>query len=134
MRGNGFTIQAPAGWQVARTARVVTARRGSALVSVSVFPLVKAYDPAIFDRAAKELDGVARRLAERAGGTITESRTTTVDGRKIRAYRFQAKGLETRVGFVLRGKREYQLLCRRPLAGDDGACRELVASFRVQGA
>src|SRR6185437_5662469 len=77
VRGTGFTIEAPAGWQVARTARVVTARRGSALVSVSVFPLVKAYDPAIFDRAAKELDGVARRLAERAGGTITESKTTT---------------------------------------------------------
>jgi hypothetical protein len=129
VRGTGFTIEAPAGWQVARTTRVVTARRGSALVSVSVFPLVKAYDPAIFDRAARELDGVARRLAERAGGTITESKTTTVDGGKIRAYRFEAKGLQTRVGFVLRGKREYQLLCQASSGDPDGACALLFSSF-----
>ncbi len=99
---------------------------------MSAFPLVKAYDPAIFARVAKELDGVARTLAERAGGSITESVTTTVDGRKIRAYRFAAHGVHTRVGFVLQGKREYQLLCEAPSGDPDGACALLFSSFSVE--
>jgi hypothetical protein len=132
VRGTGFTLQAPDGWRVSRTERVVTARKEAARISVSTFPLVKAYDPAIFARVAKELDGVARTLAERAGGTITESVTATVDGRKIRAYRFAAKGVHTRVGFVLQGKREYQLLCQAPAGDPDGACALLFSSFSVE--
>ena len=61
--------------------------------------------------------------------TRTESKTTTVDGGKIRAYRFEAKGLQTRVGFVLRGKREYQLLCQASSGDPDGACALLFSSF-----
>jgi hypothetical protein len=125
-------LEAPAGWQVSRTERAVKAHRGQAEVSVSVFPLVKAYDPAIFGRVAKELDGVATTLAERAGGTITERETTTVDGHKIRAYRFAAHGVDTRVGFVLRGKREYQLLCRAPSGDPDAACALLFRSFNAE--
>jgi hypothetical protein len=33
------------------------------------------------------------------------------------------------ITFVLRGRQEHQLLCRRPASGDDGACRGLLASF-----
>ena len=39
----------------------------------------------------------------------------------------------TRTGhvFVLRGKREYQLLCRRKSSDSDDHCRLLLTSFRV---
>jgi len=30
---------------------------------------------------------------------------------------------------VLRGRREFQLLCRRKAAGSDEACRQLITSF-----
>jgi hypothetical protein len=31
--------------------------------------------------------------------------------------------------FVLRGRREYQLLCRRKASNGDDACRQLLTSF-----
>ena len=60
---------------------------------------------------------------------LTQKQTIEVDGRRIRAYRFGS----TRIGFVLRGKREYQLLCQLPPAGDDtdGACDLLFKSFSL---
>lgn len=138
MAGPGFRFSVPAGWTVKRTLRAVGARRDSALVSATAFTLLKPYSPALFSRAAKELDGVAAKLAAESNGTLTERTTTIVAGRRIRAYRFTgrpAKGTayEERIGFVLRGKREVQLLCQAAFgAGDpDGACALLFASFRV---
>jgi hypothetical protein len=92
---------------------------------VSVFPLLKAYDPAEFAAAAKELDGVAARLAKQAGATLTRSATVTVANRKIRAYDYGAE----RIGFVLVGKREYQLYCAHATA----ACKLLFSSFTLAG-
>jgi len=94
-----------------------------------VFTLLKPYRPALFDAAAKELDGVAERLAAQAGETLSERGTTTVDGKQIRAYRFGT----TRIGFVLDGAREFQLLCRMPPDGKDadGACGLLFSTFSV---
>jgi hypothetical protein len=102
-------------------------------VSVTEFTLQKRYNPALFDRAAKELDGVAAKLAAQAGATLTERATTTVDGRKIRAYRFANGSLQTRIGFVLLGKREFQLFCQMPAGttDPDGACALLFATFSV---
>jgi len=138
--GPGFEASVPAGWTVQRTARAVGARRGSALVSVTAFTLLKPYSPALFARVAQELDGVAAKLASESNGTLTERATTTVDGRRIRAYRFSGRAsggppYEERIGFVLQGKREYQLLCQAATgAGDpDGACALLFASFHVAG-
>ena len=48
-----------------------------------------------------------------------------VAGEKIRAYRFGTM----RIGFVLAGKREYQLLCEN--RGARGACALLFKSFTV---
>ena len=63
---------------------------------------------------------------------MTESATTTVDGRKIRAYRFAATACTTRIGFVLDGKREYQLLCEVAAARRPGRrVRLLFSSFSV---
>ena len=127
VRGAGFSFSIPSGWQRAAAPGAVIARRGGASVSVRTFTLVKRYDPARFDAAAKELDGIAAKLASAAGKPLAEKQTTTVAGRKIRAYRFGS----TRIAFVLSGRREYQLLCRLAPDGSDpdGACALLFSSF-----
>lgn len=109
---------------------------GGTLVSATAFTLLKAYSPKLFDRAARELDRVAANLASQAHGTLTESATVTVDGKRIRAYRLRVHpksgaDYDERIGFVLQGKREYQLLCRAPAGSSDpdGACALLYSSF-----
>jgi hypothetical protein len=123
VRGTGFTFEVPQGWTVSTPRNAVVARRGSALVSVTRFPLLKAYDPSKFDAVAKELDRVATQLAKQSGGSLSSKETTTVAGQKIRAYRYG----DSRIGFVLDGKQEYQLFCMR--AGD--ACDLLFSSFEL---
>lgn len=109
-----------------RTAHALAASRGDSQVSVTRFTLLKPYEPKLFDRTARELDGVASKLAARSGGKLDESVTTVVDGRKIRAYRYADKGTPMRIGFVLIGRREYQLVC----SGDTGdPCTLLFTSF-----
>jgi hypothetical protein len=105
-----------------------------------VYRLAKPYTPERFGAAVKELDGVAAELARKAGGAITSAETTTVGGRKIRAYRFTAHSTdgeryEDRVGFVLSGTREVQLLCQAPAGANDpdGACGLLFKSFALTG-
>ena len=139
MRGPGFTFSAPLGWTVKRTPSSVAARseQGGALVSATRFRLLKAYDPARFEATAKELNGVAAKLARDANGAITSSETTTVDGRKVRSYRFTSRAggrdLENRLAFVLSGVREVQLLCQAPKGklGATGACSLLFDSFAL---
>jgi len=129
VRGPGFSFSAPADWSTSRTRRAVLVRDGGSRVSVTTYTLQKPYRPALFAAAAKELDGVAAKLAAAGGGTISQKQTTIVAGEKIRAYRFDA----TRIGFVLVGKREYQLLCELPPTGQDAgnACALLFKSFTV---
>ena len=116
--------------------RVLAARSGKALVSATTFTLLKRYDPALFDKVAAELDRNAEKLAAQAHGTLTEKTTVTVGGSKVRAYRYTAGGFETRIGFVLVGKHEVQLLCRAPAGTPDpsGACSLLFSSFRLAAA
>ncbi|HET8528098.1 MAG TPA: hypothetical protein VFL60_04250 [Gaiellaceae bacterium] len=125
MRGNGFTFEIPHGWQVERPRNAVVARDGGALVSVTRFPLLKPYDPARFDEVTTELDRIAGQLAQKAGSSLSSSDTVTVAGRKVRAYRYGDK----RIGFVLEGKREYQLYCVQAAA----ACDLLFSSFTLAG-
>lgn len=110
---------------MSRPTNAVVARRGGGLVSVTTFPLVKPYDPANFAAAAKELDRVAAQLAKQAGASISQSETVTVANREVRAYRYADK----RIGFVLVGKREYQLFCARAAS----ACDLLFSSFTLSG-
>lgn len=127
MRGPGFSFSAPGGWSTNRTQQAVAVLSGTSRVSVTTYTLQKPYRPALFAAAAKELDGIAAKLAAEAGGTLTQKQTIQVDGRKVRAYRFGS----TRIGFVLLGRREYQLLCQLPPDGKDaaGACALLFRSF-----
>jgi hypothetical protein len=127
VRGPGFSFSAPGGWSTNRTQQAVAVLSGTSRVSVTTYTLQKPYRPALFAAAAKELDGIAAKLAAEAGGTLTQKQTVQVDGRKVRAYRFGS----TRIGFVLLGRREYQLLCQLPPDGKDaaGACALLFRSF-----
>jgi hypothetical protein len=61
---------------------------------------------------------------------LSAQETITVAGRKTRAYRFDT----TRIGFVLVGRTEYQLLCKLAADGSDpdGACALLFSSFSVR--
>jgi hypothetical protein len=133
LHGAGLRFSAPSDWAIRRTATSVSAAKGDARVSATVFKLLKPYAPALFGRAAKELDGVAAKLAAQDGSTVQKRETTTVAGRKIRAYRFANDTVQTRIGFVLVGRREYQLLCEGPAGTSDpaGACALLFSSFRV---
>jgi hypothetical protein len=121
--GSGFSAQVPAAWHVAQTRTGIVARGGGALVSVTVFSLRRPYRPAQFDAAAAQLDRVADKLAAEAGAAVSERRTTTVAGRRIRAYRYA----HTRVGFVLADRREYELLC----VGQSAGCALLFSSFAL---
>jgi len=131
--GTGFRFDVPVGWKVGRAGDAVTARNGSAFVSVTTYRLLKPYDAALFDRAAAELDRSVAKLAQQAKGTLVEKKTTEVAARKIRDYRYVAKGFATRLGFVFEAKREWQLLCRARAEDDDpdGACKLLFESFSV---
>jgi hypothetical protein len=130
VHGPSFSFAVPGGWTIRDTA----ASRGGAHVSVSVFPLREAYAPGLFARAARELDRVAAKLAADSKGTLTESTTTTLAHRRGRAYRYTTASYEARLGFVLDGRREYELFCQSAKgAGDaDGACALLFSTFTVR--
>lgn len=133
MHADGFSVSLPRGWQVTHAERGLSARHGGYEVSVTRFRLQKPYAPSEFDAAAAQLDRVARQLAVRSGGKVTASTTVTVDGVRARAYTYTGRRADIRIGFVLRGLSEYQLLCRGPAgsgaAGPDGACGLLFDTF-----
>jgi predicted Zn-dependent protease len=136
LSGAGFSFDAPSGWKVTRSERVVQAADGDRAVSVTVFRLTHPYRPELWPRVVTELDGVARGLADQLRGTAADGATVTVAGRRARRYdvRFQRDGrdLVERITFVLEGLREYQLLCRYRAGADERACAALGSSFRLR--
>jgi hypothetical protein len=90
----------------------------------------------MFAAVATELDRSVAILTKKAGGSLVERKTIEVDGRRIREYRYVARGFASRLGFVFEGKKEWQLLCRaRAEEPDpDGACTLLFDSFSVAAA
>jgi hypothetical protein len=131
--GDGYRFAAPAGWRVTRAGRMTSAVSGEQLVSVTVFPLPRPFQPALWDKAAPELDRVAAQLATQLGGRIRSRAGVTLAGHRARTYDIAfergGKAVVERIAFILEGRREYQLLCR--FAGDDSACREFRTSFRL---
>ncbi len=129
--GHGFHFSAPAGWQVQRGPGRVGATHDSELVQVATFPLVHPYAPALFGKVARELAVRMRSVARETGGKVTDASTVTVDGVRAHSYRVAAGDHVDRYTFVLRDKREHQLLCRRVSGGSESACDLLLRSFRV---
>jgi len=134
VRGGGYRFSAPGDWDVRRDGRVVQAGKGTGLVSVTRYRLVRAFRPALWQRVVSELDRVAAKLAQQQRGTVRSSRTITVAGRTARSYAIDyehdGKELVERITFVLRGEREYYLLCRYE-GGDTEACDRLLATFTL---
>jgi len=108
---------------------------GLAIVSVTRYPLLRAFRPALWDHVVPELDRAAAGVARQQNGKVGKSRDVTVSGRRARSYDIdydrQGKALVERLTFVLRGKTEYLLLCRYERGGDTRACDRLLATFRL---
>ena len=139
LEGPGFVFSAPATWRIERTERSVAAHppEGRELISVTVFRLAKPFRPARWPAAVRELDRVAAQLAARLRGELVARETAPLAGLRSRrytiAYRAGDEELRQRLAFALRGRREYQLLCRlsgSPSAAAAAACERLVSSFR----
>jgi hypothetical protein len=95
------------------------------------------YVPSLFDEVTKELDRVTNALAAKLGGKVIARRSVVVGGIRSRqydvAYEKNGTGLIDRITFVLRGKREYYVLCRWPAdEGEPDACGLLQSSFSVR--
>ena len=135
VRGSGYTFSAPVGWPVVRSGREVKASKGLPLVSVTRYPLLRAYRPELWEHVLPELDRTAAGLAAQQQGTVGASRTVTISGRRARSYDIDytrnGRQLVERLVFVLRGKTEYLLLCRYARGGDTRACDRLVATFTL---
>jgi hypothetical protein len=123
---------------VTRAGREQQASQGTALVSVTLFPLQRAFRPALWNRVVTELDRTAQAVARQQRGTIAESLDMMIAGRKARrydiAYERDGKQLVERIAFLLRGKTEYLLLCRYESGGDTDACDRLLESFKLAAA
>jgi hypothetical protein len=139
--GPSFTFRAEQDREIARTPRSVSVLPAESdsqeLESVTIFPLVKQYRPALWPQAADELDGVAGRLAESLGGELEqEPQTVRIAGLRGRQYGigYEREGvdLRERLTLLLSRRTEYQLLCRWEAGADmPEACAGLETSFRV---
>jgi hypothetical protein len=131
IRGKGFQFSAPAGWIVTRSLTGITATKGDQFVRVSTFPLARSYSPGLFAKVAGELKTRMTALAKQSGGKVDRTSVTTAAGIKSHVWHIATGNDLDEYTFVLRGRREFQLLCRRPSGGDDTACTELVQSLQL---
>jgi hypothetical protein len=135
VRGTGYSFSAPASWQLVRSGRSISASDGLAVVSVTRFPLIRAFRPDLWDKVVEELDRAAAAVASQQKGKLSDPRTVTIGGRRARRYdieyEHEGKRLVERLAFVLRGKTEYLLLCRYERDGDTRACDRLLATFKL---
>ena len=106
-----------------------TARKGAELVRVARFPLAKPYSPALFDSVARELVPRMRAVAAQTGGRVTGSSAVVVDGVRSHVYELAVEDFVDSYTFVLVGRHEFQLLCRRKQSSPADFCRQLVTSF-----
>jgi hypothetical protein len=123
VRGADFHFRAPRAWHV----QGATASSGSHRVQVATFPLVHAYTAALFDQVQRELDGRMDAVAKQVGGSVGAHRVVSAGGIESHSYDVRVGDHTDTYTFVLRGKREYQLLC----SADRAVCDELVRSFAV---
>lgn len=100
-------------------------------VEVARFRLLRPYERSQKAAVARELDRVAATVARQLRGRVTRRASLEVAGLDARSYAIDFRDKIEEITFVLNGRREFQLLCRRPAGADDGPCRELVDSFRI---
>lgn len=129
--GVGFSFQAPPTWRLSRGAASVVASSGRVdLVEVIHYTLERAYRPALFAAASRELDGVVERLASQSHGRLAGRSSVEVAGTRATDYRVAySSGRMLEIAFFLRGQSEYELLCRRRSSEPDLTCAQLFSSF-----
>jgi hypothetical protein len=130
--GAGYRFEAPAGWKVTRSPQRVSVEQDSELLQVAAFKLAKPYTAKLFARVATELSLRMATVARETSGKVVSSRTVSPAGIKSHAYEVQVGDHVDEYTFVLAGRREFQLLCRRNASGGVGICKQLVASFKVR--
>lgn len=128
-----YSFAAPADWRTRAEARTLTvADEQGSVLAVTTFRLARPFRPDRWDSAVAELDSVAAELADELGGRVASRATARVAGGRARLYSFVGAEDDTRrVAFVLRGRREFQLLCRWPDGADASACEAFLRSFRL---
>jgi len=131
VHGAGVRFDAPVGWKVTTARTSVSATHDSQIVQVTTFPLVKRYDDSLFDKVKSELDLRMRAVAAQLRGPLGSSRTVTTGGIRSHTYDVTAGSDVLEYTFVLQGKREFELLCRRPSSASDDACKQLLATFAI---
>jgi hypothetical protein len=130
VHGHGFSFEAPAGWAVTTGPRQTRAAHDSELVQVATFPLLKAYRPTLFARVEVELKARMAVVARQTGGQVDAGRTVDVGGVRSHSFRVTTGDHVDEYTFVLRGRSEFQLLCRRVSTNADTFCARLLSSFR----
>lgn len=140
IQGTGYSFRAPAAWEVVRTARQVQAVEGGKslrLVAVSRLPLLHVFKPDLWHKVVPELDRVADGVAQQQHGSVTTAEDTKISGEMARryvvAYDLRGKKLVETIAFVLRGKTEYELLCRYAQNASSDACDTLLRTFTLVG-
>jgi hypothetical protein len=128
--GAGFSFEAPAGWRIGHAVRRTSASSDSQLVQVATFPLVHPYTSALFDAVANELALRMKTLAKETGGVLEGTKIVNAGGIRSHVYDMKVGDHVDEYTFVLRGKREYQLLCRRRASKSDAFCAHLITSFQ----
>ena len=98
-------------------------------MQVTRFALLKPYSDALFGRVRVELDARMKAVAAQLHGSVTGPRTVTAAGIRSHSYEVSAGGQVVEYTFVLRDRREYQLLCRRSDKASDRPCSGLIRSF-----
>lgn len=120
-----FHFSAPRGWNVTVAADRVVAKDGSSFVQVATFPLVHPYTVRLFERVQPELATRMADVAAQVHGVVTSHSVVDVDGNRSHSYVVTIGKRTDRYTFVLRGMREYLLVC----SADSAVCDELAASF-----
>ncbi len=121
----GYHFRAPRGWRVTVAKDRTTVKGGGAFLQVATFPLVRVYTAGLFDKVRSELDARMADVAKQSGGEVAAHRVVTVDGARAHSYDVRVGKRTDRYTFVLRGKREFLLLC----SAEAAVCDELAASF-----
>jgi hypothetical protein len=129
--GGSFSFQAPLGWTVSHRGAETVARRDAELVQVAVFPLVRSYTPSLFTKVETELRARMTAVATQTGGTLAGQSTVTAAGIRSHLYEVRVGDHVDEYVFVLRARREFQLLCRRKASSSADVCERLVSSFAL---
>jgi hypothetical protein len=137
VQATGYRFEAPAGWKVSREQGSAAAASGKVdRIEVRTFRLARPYQPARFRAATRELDSVISQIATQLEGQVTRRRTLDVAGRKARSYVITYGDPERRktqeITFVLVGRQEHQLSCRREVGADEEPCEALLESFTLR--